>query len=49
MIQKQSVSLQIAYVDTTTVRAHHASTEASKKDEINKFEEVGDKIQSRFI
>ncbi len=31
MIQKQFISLQIAYVDSTTVRAHHASTGASKK------------------
>ena len=31
MIQKKFISLQIAYVDSTTVRAHHASTGALKK------------------
>jgi len=31
MIQEQFISLQIAYVYSTTVRAHHASTGALKK------------------
>jgi len=31
LIQKQFISMQIAYIDSTTVRAHHASTGATKK------------------